>query len=237
MANAKRPAGGRLISGACLWLVAAGWGFSAAAADAPIAVRGVVTDAAGEAVPGQTVRLLKSRKYVSMSGMKSTDQDVEETRGATDGHGFFEFSDVPDSSFPSYVLRFYDPQTFDSVKFVLPDDRDISRILKKGKTVQVAVVLEYAPHWTEVKSLIDKVGPGSQVGQVLRALGLPGHREPQEGGRELWTYAQAGVAYVVDGPRVLETRQVPKSAQAAAPAAASPGSEERPVQATRVDTP
>lgn len=223
----------------CLLVVLAG-GPSVMGASEPktITVRGAITDETGSAVPGHPVRLLKSRKILSLGGFTSTEQSVEEVRVTTDAHGFFEFQFPSDGSFPYYYLRFYDPDTFDAVKYRLPADRDVSRAVRKGKTVQVAVILELDKRWPEVKALLDQVGPGSQVGQVLRALGLPTGREARGGGRELWTYGSAGVAYLVEGAKVLETRRVPVTG-AGAPTSApvAGGGEDEPVKATRVDEP
>ena len=85
----------------------------------------------------------------------------------------------------------------------------------------------------KVKTLLDTYPPGSQVGQVLRSLGLPSSRAPEGSGRELWTYEKAGVAYLVEGPKVIETRTLPGGARSAA---VPPGKDE-PEPAVRVDTP
>jgi hypothetical protein len=60
-----------------------------AATDKSIAVRGRVTDATGEAVPGHTVRLLKSRTIVNLGSFQKRDQNVEEMRSTTNAQGFF----------------------------------------------------------------------------------------------------------------------------------------------------
>jgi hypothetical protein len=164
---------------------------------------------------GQAVRLLKSRSLVELGGLKSRDQHVEELRVTTDEHGFFEFDFQVDPAFPYYFLRFYDPKTFDAVKYLLPADQDISRKAKKGGRVQATVVLRHHPDWPQVQALVDEHGPGSHVGQVLRSLGLPTKKTPQGPGRELWTFEKAGVAYVVEGSKILETHRL----QAAAPGA------------------
>jgi hypothetical protein len=204
-----------------------------------VTVRGSVSDETGAPVPGSAVRLLKSRKVLSLGGLKSNEQSVEEVRAAADEHGFFEFQATADADFPYYYLRFYDPQTFDAVKYRLPEDRDVSHLVRKGRTVQASVILKTDERWPQVKALLDQVGPGSQVGQVLRSLGLPSSRTPQADGRELWTYGPSGVAYVVAGAKVLETRTfAPASVAATAPnAPAGHAGEDEPVPATRVDEP
>ena len=198
-----------------------------------VTVRGRITDETGEGVAGQVVRLLKSRTYVKITGLRQLDQIVEDARASTDALGFYEFEYRPDPAFPYYYLRFYDPKTFDAVKYRLPDDRDISKRLRSGRPVQVATSLRFQPDWPKVKTLLDTYPPGSQVGQVLRSLGLPSGRAPEGPGRELWTYDRAGVAYVVEGTRIIETRQLPGGAKSASD---GPGKDE-PSPAVRVDGP
>jgi len=65
----------------------------------------------------------------------------------------------------------------------------------------------------------------------LRSLGLPSSRAPEGPGREVWTYEKAGVAYLVEGPKVIETRTLPGGAKSAA---VPPGKDE-PAPAVRVD--
>ncbi len=204
-----------------------------AAPDRTVSVRGTVTDETGEAVPGHTVRLLKSRSVLHLGTFRSQDQNVEEVRATTDEHGFFEFSFPSDSQFPYYYMRFYDPKSFDAIKYRLPEDKEISRRVRQGRPVQVSVILKIQQDWPRVKSLIDEYGPASHCGQILRSLGLPSSRTPQEGGKEVWRYDRAGVSYVIQGSRVLETHRIPKSFPPGVPAEAE--SEEQPVPAVRVE--
>src|SRR5206468_140165 len=141
-----------------------------------VTVRGRITDETGEGVAGQVVRLLKSRTYVKITGLRQLDQIVEDARASTDALGFYEFEYRPDPAFPYYYLRFYDPRTFDAVKYRLPDDREISKRVRSGRPVEISVSLKFQPDWPKVKALLDSYSPGSQVGQVLRSLGLPSSR-------------------------------------------------------------
>jgi hypothetical protein len=182
-------------------------------------------------VAGLAVRVLKSRRILHIGSLSTTEQSLEEIRSRTDGQGFYEFELPADPQFPYYYLRFYDPAEFDAVKYRLPEDRDISRRVREGRPVQVPLILAFAKDWPEVRTLVDQYGPASHCGQILRALGLPSRRTPQEGGRELWTYDKDGVAYLVEGAKVVETRQIgrPGAAAAGPSAAATP--------ATRLDRP
>ena len=225
----------RAIAVAAMALLAIGGAVAAAAPDpAKLPVRGRVTDEDGKGVPGQTVRLLKSRTFVKLGGMRSLDQSVEEKRAVTDSLGFFEFECPVDPSFPYYYLRFYDPKTFDAVQYRLPEDREISKRVRLGRPVEVSVGLRTRPDWPQVKALIDSYTPGSQVGQILRSLGLPKSRAPEGPGRELWRYDQAGKAYLVEGGRVIETRTLTGGAH---PAGDGSETNDEAAPAVRVDEP
>jgi hypothetical protein len=202
-------------------------------AEREVSVRGAVTDETGEPVPGHTVRLLKSRSVVHLGTFSSRDQNVEEVRAVTDGHGFFEFTFPADSQFPYYYLRFYDPKAFDVVKYRLPEDKEISRRVRQGRPVQVSVVLRYQEDWSKVKALIDEYGPASHCGQILRSLGLPSSRIPLENDREVWRFDRAGVSYVIQGSKVLETHTIPKTSPRRRPL--GDAEEEQPVPAERVE--
>jgi hypothetical protein len=205
---------------------------TAAAAERAVPLRGLVTDESGAPVAGLAVRVLKSRSVIELGGLRTRDQSQEETRTTTDAQGFFEILLAPDPRFPYTYLRFYDPRTFDAVKYALPEDRDISRRVRKGRPVQASVVLKFHRDWPRVQALLEQHGPGTQAGQVLRALGLPARRDPRDGGRELWVFDKAGVEYLVEGSRVLETRRVPR---AGAAAEADDAGEDRPAPAVRVE--
>jgi hypothetical protein len=209
----------------------------AAARDTPsVTVRGTVSDEGGSPVPGHVVRLLKSRTFLRLGSLERRDQNVEEVRATTDAHGLFEFSFPVDPQFTHYYLRFYDPKTFDAVKYRLPEDRDISRKVRGGRPVQATVALRFAPDWPRVQALIEQHGAASHCGQILRALGLPGRVSTEDGGRELWSFDRAGVAYLIEGSKVLETRRIETRPEAAdAARAKSRKDEDEPSPATRVE--
>jgi len=202
---------------------------AAADRDAALTIRGAVSDASGAAVPAATVRVLKTRRVRVLGAAPDADQAVEEARGRTDAEGRYAI-DVPvDHAFPFWFVRFYDVTSFDAVKYRLPPDVDISRQVRAGAAIEAGAVLQFHPDWLQVKALVDQYGAASRRGQILRSLGLPPKRVPQEGGREIWEYPAAGVAYLLDGDGVVETRRFTP-----APAGAStPG----PVAAQKVEGP
>jgi len=205
---------------AALAIVAAAPEGAAGDRDAALTVRGAVTDASGVPVPAATVRVLKTRRVRVLGAAPDADQAVEEARGRTDAEGRYTIDVQVDHAFPFWFVRFYDPAIFDSVKYRTPQDTDISRQVRAGATIDANTVLQFHPDWPRVKALVEEYGAASRRGQILRSLGLPAKRVPEEGGRESWEYPAAGVAYLLDGDVVVETRRfepVPPSAKPGAP--------------------
>jgi hypothetical protein len=234
--GSKGPAGIGALGAAILaigvaCLPTAGRAGSAHGTDA-VVVHGSVSDDKGAPMSGHTVRLLKSRSILNLAGLTRSDQQVEEVRAATDEHGFFEIEFPADPQFRYYYLRFYDPHTFDAVKFALPADLEITRKVRARRPIQASVALKLNPDWPKVKALIDQYGAGSHCGQILRSLGLPSRRIAEGEGRELWEYDGVRTAYLVEGDKVLETRTLDPPAASAEAATASP-----PEPAVRVEEP
>jgi len=202
---------------------------AAADRDAALTIRGAVSDASGAAVPAATVRILKTRRVRVLGAAPDADQAVEEARGRTDAQGRYSIDIPVDHAFPFWFVRFYDVKSFDGVKYRRPADTDISRQVRAGTTIEASAVLQFHPDWPQVKALVEQYGAASRRGQILRSLGLPTRRAPQEGGLETWEYPAAGVAYLLDGDRVVETRRTE-------PAPAAP-TNEGPIAAEKVEDP
>jgi hypothetical protein len=189
----------------------------AASPDPAVVVKGSLTEANGTPAAFQTVRLLKTRKIRSVSDPRAREQEVEEARTRTDGSGGFRFEIPADPSFPYWFLRFYDPKEFDTVKYQVPPDHDVSRAVHDGYGIEVTAVLQLHPDWPRVKALVDQYGPASHRGQILRSLGLPTRQEPQAEGRELWVFSGSGVSYLLEGDNVVETRRTSPDPTSGAP--------------------
>jgi hypothetical protein len=191
-----------------------------------VEVHGTVTDASGAPVANQWVRLLKTRRIRNAPGGKSREQDVEEARTRTNDVGAYRFEVQVDYTFPYWFVRFYDPKEFDSVKYQLPQDADVSRAVRDGVGVDASSVFRFHPDWDRVRKEVDQVGAASQRGQILRSLGLPARRTPGEDGREVWDYPALGLAYVLQDDKVVEVRH--GEPQAPAEDKAQPVKEEKP---------
>jgi len=170
----------------------------AASAERMIEVRGRITDPEGRGAPGQSVRLFKTRREISLGRMQSGGQIAEAARVATDADGFYHLSIPRDRSFDAFYLRFYDPNSFDSVEYRIPTDREITHDLKRQGTLRIDLTLERSSSWAEVSRRIEALGADSPKGKILRALGQP-EREGQgagpDGPREEWWYYERGVVY------------------------------------------
>ena len=167
-------------------------------------VRGVVVDEEGLPVTGVAVRLLKTRSLILPKKFALEDQVVEAGRAITDSSGMFEIEADRDPSYGGFYLRFFDPQTFDTVRFQIPEDRNITRKWKKGRPIIVTKILKSAAEWEEILQWIGRYGKSSEVAQILRSLGLPDRVEnPVEEGREDWCYDRSGICYHLEGDRVL----------------------------------
>jgi hypothetical protein len=189
-----------------LAIIAATPGAAAGDRDAVLSIRGAVTDTSGAAVPAIAVRVLKTRKVRVLGAAPDADQAVEEARARTDAEGRYSIDLPIDHAFPFWFVRFYDPANFDGVKYRLPQDIDISRKVRAGATIEANAVLQFHPDWARVRALVEQYGAASRRGQILRSLGLPTKRVPGDGGSETWEYPATGVAYVLDGDVVVETR-------------------------------
>jgi hypothetical protein len=188
----------RWVCAAAILASAAAGASPAGAAERRIHVQGRVTDPEGRGLPGQPVRLFKTRRGIELPRFTSGGQVAEAARVATDAGGFYEI-DVPrDRSFDDFYLRFHDPASFDRVQFLVPADREITHDLKRGGAIQVDVVLARRPDWPEVARRIEAAGADSPKGRILRSLGLPEREGPgtgPDGPREEWWYHSQGVVY------------------------------------------
>jgi hypothetical protein len=168
------------------------------AAERVVHVQGRILDPDGSGLERQTVRLFKTRRGFEVGGFSSGGQVAEAARVETDRQGFYEIRIPRDRSYDHYFLRFYDPQRFDRVRFHLPDDREITRDLRRREVLRVDVTLRWHETWPDVRRRLDAVGEDSPKGRVLRTMGLPETESTArgpEGLREEWWYHTRGVVY------------------------------------------
>lgn len=163
-----------------------------------IQVQGRILSPEGRGIAGQTVKLYKTRRGLSVGKFSSGGQIAEAARASTDESGYYEI-DVPrDRAYDNFFLRFHDPETFDAVRYEAPPDREITLDLKAGEPLRVDVSLRYAPEWEAVSRRLGEVGEDSPRGRILLSLGLPEKEERgvgPDGPRDEWWYFSRGVVY------------------------------------------
>jgi len=183
---------------------------SAVAAERLVDVRGRLTGPDGRGAEGQTVRLIKTRRQVSLGRFESGGQIAEAARVATDADGFYQISVPRDRSFDAYYLRFYDPNSFDTVQFRIPADREITHDVKHAGTLRVDLAMEWNPSWPETLRRIAAEGADTPKGKILRTLGVPereGLGTGPDGPREEWWYHSRGAVYFFRDGRPAGSRR------------------------------
>ncbi len=166
----------------------------ASAAPLQVTVQGRVTDEKGRGIPDVPVRLLQSRRDFLVLEWTIEDRLKDRLVARTDRHGFFETKVSLDPEYRSIWLRFYDPETFDAVRYGVPEDRDISKRARQGRPVFESVVLLDDPGWQAVRQLIEQLGRGTPQAKVVRQIGVPDRRDEVEGTERFW-YEEQGVVY------------------------------------------
>ena len=190
-----------------------------------IQVEGRLTDPDGNGLAGQAVRLFKTQRGFAVERFAAGGKIGEAARAETDANGYYRIDIPRDRSFDDFYLRFYDPQSFDQVRFLLPADREITRDLKRGEPLRVDVAFRWHPQWAEVERRLGAAGEDSPQGRVLRALGIPereGLGEGPDGPREEWWYYSHGVVYFFRDGRAAGFRRFDPVAAASSPGGGAP---------------
>jgi hypothetical protein len=180
------------------------------AAERKIQVMGRITGPDGNGMPGMSVRLFKTRRAIELPKFTSGGQIAEAVRVSTDDSGYYQI-DVPrDRAYDNYYLRFYDPSTFDAVRYAPPGDREITKDLKRGEALTIDVQIATRPEWPEIERRIEQLGADSPKGKLLRTLGIPEHETNgtgPDGPREEWWYHTRGVVYFFRDGKAAGMRQ------------------------------
>lgn len=179
------------------------------ASSAEIVIHGTLKDQSGAPMADYPVRLIKTKTTLSLLHFGTGSRQVEYGRGTTDGEGRYELRVSPDPKFDYFYLRFYDPKSFDPVRYSVPADVDITKTFKTRTEVTVDAVIQDHPDWAKVSDLLSQVGAESNRGKILRSLGLPERRQTfsDSPGRENWWYYAKGICYQLQGDHVLNLRK------------------------------
>ncbi|MGD8375799.1 MAG: hypothetical protein PVF68_06640 [Acidobacteriota bacterium] len=170
------------------------------AAPAPrLEIRGRIVDASGDGVADVAVRFLQARRDFQVLTWEYADQIEQALVARTDEHGFYEATLAPDPEYRFFWLRFYDPETFDAVRYALPPDLDITDQVRSGRPVIRTVELQDDPRWPEVQAWLERLGPDSPRGKIVRRLGIPDRREQADGVESFWYQSASAVYRFRDG--------------------------------------
>jgi len=180
-----------------------------AAEPAPVVLHGTVRDQSGAPLADYPVRLIKTKTTLNLLHFGTGTQLAEAARAQTDAEGRWELKVAPDPQFDYFYLRFYDPKTFDPVRYRVPADVDVTKRIRQKPEVVVDAVIGDHPDWSTVQGLLKELGPDSNRGKILRRLGLPERRETvgTPGGRENWWYYAQGICYQLQADSVLKIRR------------------------------
>lgn len=202
-----RRAGGAAAAIGLLFLLADGG--AAQTARREVVIRGSVKDQSGAPLPGYPVRLIKTKTILNLLHFSTGSQQQEEARVQTDPSGSFEMRIAPDPKYDYFYLRFYDPNTFDPVRYAVPGDKDVTRLVKTKPEVIVDEVIGDHPDWPQAEAMLREFGEGSNRARIVRSLGLPERREAVAGspGRENWWYYSKGICYQLQSDEVLKVRR------------------------------
>ncbi|HEV8375472.1 MAG TPA: carboxypeptidase-like regulatory domain-containing protein [Candidatus Polarisedimenticolia bacterium] len=178
-------------------------------ASAEIVIHGTLKDQSGAPMADYPVRLIKTKTTLNLLHFSTGSRQVEFGRGRTDAEGRYLLRVLPDPKFDYFYLRFYDPKSFDPVRYSVPADVDITKTFKTRTEVSVDAVIQDHPSWAKVSDLLSQLGEGSNRGKILRSLGLPERRQTfaETPGRENWWYYAKGICYQLQGDHVLRVRK------------------------------
>jgi hypothetical protein len=173
-------------------------------------VQGRVTDSSGKPVPDTPVVLVG--RYLDFQILKLKYQELhrQELRTTTDKDGLYQVQFFPPTLGNNFYIFFYDKTGFNSVKYVQPESREITDLLKNNQALTVNEILRLQPGWAEVERQAKFYGENSEKAKVLLQHGLPERRdEPKPGTQEfeVWWYYKAGVSYWFSGDKLVRTQQ------------------------------
>jgi len=173
-------------------------------------VQGRVTDDTGKPVPNTPVVLVG--RYLDYQILKFSYKELnrQELRTTTGKDGLYEVKFFPPTLGNNFYIFFYDKTGFNSVKYVQPETRELTDLLKKNRELTVNEILRLQPGWAEVERQAKFYGENSEKAKVLLQHGLPEKRDEAKPGTqdlEVWWYYKAGVSYWFGGDKLVRTQQ------------------------------
>ncbi len=170
-------------------------------------IHGQVFDREGRPLSGAFVELIEKPTGIvlPLPGRERSSQERVVSRVSTDEAGFFQLDFHGDPKRSRVFLRVGRNGTWDRLRYLSPDGRDVTEELRRAKTAYVTFLIEDAPGWSELSRGIARVGGvGTDRGRVLRRHGWPSEVIDSADGTE-WRYARRVYRFTEEG-KLLEVR-------------------------------
>src|SRR5262249_39326279 len=130
-------------------------------------------------------------------------------RLATDANGYYTVDIPKDRHFQFWFLRFAEAGSLDTVKYVPPEDVEITTEVRRARVAGVDKMILIQRDWPESQGRIDeRGGESTEKGRVLRSLGLPEKNVRDDAtGSEEWWYFTKGIVYTFHGSESMGERR------------------------------
>ncbi len=170
-------------------------------------IEGQVFDEEGKALSNQELVIVERKSEALFAELESPGgPELEVLRGRTDKGGFYRL-DLGARTFHGAVFVRVEPSAgWDGVRYAVPADYKIKRILGQDAVIVVNIKVEDAACWKELtREIARSGGAGSKRGKILRRHGFPREVLTRLEGITEWRFP--GVTYVFKGDELIEARR------------------------------
>ena len=176
----------------------------AARVERHVIVQGQVLGPNGKGMGGWPVSLIGTQRYLELNHRTAGGGTATVARTVTDTSGYFAIDVVREHKYQFWFLRYADAAHLDPVKYAIPEDQEITTLVRGGRVAAVQATIRFHPQWREVERLVSvSGGPTSEKGRILLTIGLPEKRvtgaEAEPDVDEEWWYFTKGVVYSFRG--------------------------------------
>lgn len=197
-----------------------------------VVAQGRVLSPSGEGMAGWPVQVIATQRYIELKRFATGGDMVTAARATTDASGYYAIDVPKDRHFQFWFLRFVEAGQLDTVKYLYPEDVEITADVRRGRVAAVDKTIKLNPDWPEVERRIGEAGGEStERGRILRSLGLPEkHVRDELTGADEWWYFTRGILYTFHGSQPAVERRFepvkppPDAAPSSRPTADTPGS-------------
>lgn len=190
-----------------------------------VAIQGRVLSESGEGLSGWPVTLISTQRFLELGRRTSGGEITTVARTSSDSNGYFSIDVSKKEGFQFWFVRFMDPDHFDPVRYLPPEDVEITIEARRGRVSTLQKVIAPHPEWSEVQRRVTEAGGvATPKGKVLRTIGLPEKSVVDESsGEEEWWYFTKGIVYTFRGAESTGSRRFEPVAPPPSQASASGG--------------